>query len=81
MPIGSVNYTYEAMTHPTITNLAYNPHEYFHNIDNQLTIALNDKPANVFPCHGPTFQQTIKWGDTEQWGDIGQSYPPWKLTN
>ena len=32
LPIGSVNYRYEAMTHPPITNLAYNPHEYFHNI-------------------------------------------------
>ena len=32
--IGSVNYTYDAMTDPTTTNLAFNPHEYFQNIEN-----------------------------------------------
>ena len=48
LPIGSVNYTYETMTHPPVTNLAYNPHEYFHNIY-LLTMALNGKPGNVCP--------------------------------
>ena len=40
-----------------------------------LTMALIGKPANVCLCHGPTFQQIVKWGDIEQRGDIGQSYP------